>query len=476
LTLLFAAEQFRQFAAQRRSDVVALQRIGDVGGEESDLGPAVEAAALELQTVKGLRLRKLHHRVRKLDFAARAGRLFRQHLENLRLQDVAPGDAEVGWRFGRLRLFDHLRDREGLAFGRPDADDAIHVHAVGRHFFHRDDVGVVFELGCGVDHLRDAAARILHQHVRQQQRERLIADQFACAPHRMTETERRLLAGETGGAWVRQVLRQQRKVVRLSAFAQGHFELELAVEVILDHALVATGDEYQVLNAGLPRLIHHMLDKRAVHDREHFLRHGFGRRKEPGSEPGDWKNGFADAAHAGFLLLAALTPSPATRKHGPRPRVQMQVRHRPSLTPSKRYRGTHRIRLWGTDRRVTMAGSGKVFGGLLIAALAAGAYGVALAQSARIARNADFPTGAISTTPDRDQGPSWSGASGASGDESMTAEAIRAAAVNFPNCIEQLWPAAARRGISRAAFQTYTARLTPDLRIMDLLDAQPEFT
>jgi lytic murein transglycosylase len=58
----------------------------------------------------------------------------------------------------------------------------------------------------------------------------------------------------------------------------------------------------------------------------------------------------------------------------------------------------------------------------------------------------------------------------------MTADAIRAAAANFHHCIEGLWPAAARRGISRSVFQAYTASLTPDLRIMDLLDNQPEFT
>ena len=33
-----------------------------------------------------------------------------------------------------------------------------------------------------------------------------------------------------------------------------------------------------------------------------------------------------------------------------------------------------------------------------------------------------------------------------------------------------------RRGISRSVFHNYTASLTPDLRIMDLLDNQPEFT
>ena len=72
--------------------------------------------------------------------------------------------------------------------------------------------------------------------------------------------------------------------------------------------------------------------------------------------------------------------------------------------------------------------------------------------------------------------PPWSGQSGGSGDPDMTAEAIRAAAANFGNCIERLWPAAARRGVTRAVFTASTAGLTPDLHIMDLLDAQPEFT
>ncbi len=70
----------------------------------------------------------------------------------------------------------------------------------------------------------------------------------------------------------------------------------------------------------------------------------------------------------------------------------------------------------------------------------------------------------------------WSGQSGASGSPLMTAAAIRAAAADFGNCLAAMWPQAARRGISPASYQRFTAALTPDLRIMDLLDAQPEFT
>jgi membrane-bound lytic murein transglycosylase B len=70
----------------------------------------------------------------------------------------------------------------------------------------------------------------------------------------------------------------------------------------------------------------------------------------------------------------------------------------------------------------------------------------------------------------------WSGQSGASGSPLMTAEAIRAAAAEFGGCVTALWPAAERHGITRAGFDRYTAGLTPDLSIMDLLDAQPEFS
>jgi membrane-bound lytic murein transglycosylase B len=69
----------------------------------------------------------------------------------------------------------------------------------------------------------------------------------------------------------------------------------------------------------------------------------------------------------------------------------------------------------------------------------------------------------------------WSGQPGSSGHPLMTTQAILAAAQNFPNCIEGLWPDAAKRGVTRETFDTYTHGLTPDLRIMDLMDAQPEF-
>src|SRR5437588_3958330 len=89
------AEQLLDFLAERRRDVLARQRIGDVGGEEADLGAAVEAAAGKLQAIERLLLGELDHGVGDLDFAAGAAALRRQDVENLRLQDVAAGDDEV---------------------------------------------------------------------------------------------------------------------------------------------------------------------------------------------------------------------------------------------------------------------------------------------------------------------------------------------------------------------------------------------
>jgi membrane-bound lytic murein transglycosylase B len=84
---------------------------------------------------------------------------------------------------------------------------------------------------------------------------------------------------------------------------------------------------------------------------------------------------------------------------------------------------------------------------------------------------------AATSVPDpKSYAPDWSGQSGSSGHPLMTTEAILAAAGNFNICLEGLWPDAARRGVSRETFEIHTRNLMPDLRIMDFMDAQPEFT
>jgi membrane-bound lytic murein transglycosylase B len=114
------------------------------------------------------------------------------------------------------------------------------------------------------------------------------------------------------------------------------------------------------------------------------------------------------------------------------------------------------------------------FAGFLVGLLTLAA-GVGQASAAgEVEQTGTIPSGIVAARPD--SRPDWSGDDGASGHPLMTAAAIRAAAADFPNCIERMWPLAARHKVSRASFERMTARLTPDLRIMDLLDSQPEFT
>jgi membrane-bound lytic murein transglycosylase B len=127
-----------------------------------------------------------------------------------------------------------------------------------------------------------------------------------------------------------------------------------------------------------------------------------------------------------------------------------------------------------------MVGSKPLIGTVCVLGALAGAPGCATAQIVEqlfpfLAPTAPAVTGSV-PGPKPGGTPEWSGQPGSSGHPLMTAEAILAAAANFGNCLEGLWPDAARRGVTRATFDANTRGLTPDLRIMDLVDAQPEFT
>ena len=89
-------------------------------------------------------------------------------------------------------------------------------------------------------------------------------------------------------------LRQDVLLGLLAARGQRRVELEHPVEMILDHALVAAGDEDEMLDAGFPGLVIHVLDQRLVDDGQHFLRHRLGGGQDAGAEAGDREYGFAD--------------------------------------------------------------------------------------------------------------------------------------------------------------------------------------
>jgi membrane-bound lytic murein transglycosylase B len=57
----------------------------------------------------------------------------------------------------------------------------------------------------------------------------------------------------------------------------------------------------------------------------------------------------------------------------------------------------------------------------------------------------------------------------------MRPEAIRADAANFRQCLANLWPQAQQMQISRPTFERELAPLEPNLRLVELMRAQPEF-
>ena len=58
----------------------------------------------------------------------------------------------------------------------------------------------------------------------------------------------------------------------------------------------------------------------------------------------------------------------------------------------------------------------------------------------------------------------------------MTPQALAEAQANFPQCIASLWPLAQSKGVSQRTFQRYTANLEPQMKIMEFMDSQPEFS
>jgi len=117
--------------------------------------------------------------------------------------------------------------------------------------------------------------------------------------------------------------------------------------------------------------------------------------------------------------------------------------------------------------RLVTKRAGTIFGGLILALT------IPLAPALSQGEN-DQRYNAFSARMPQTQQPTLAVPS--SGHPLMAPDAIEAAAANFGRCIASFWPQAAQRGVSRRTFDMSTRGLQPDMKIMELLDAQPEFT
>src|SRR6516225_4733862 len=111
--------------------------------------------AFELDAIEALRLGKADHSVGQLDLAACAALMARQDCKNLRLQDIAPGNGKIRRRRAPRRLLDHAVDLKhvGLGVTWAYATDTILMRLLGGHFLHRNEVHVVRQMSCSLDHL-----------------------------------------------------------------------------------------------------------------------------------------------------------------------------------------------------------------------------------------------------------------------------------------------------------------------------------
>jgi hypothetical protein len=72
------------------------------------------------------------------------------------------------------------------------------------------------------------------------------------------------------------------------------FEFVADVEVVFQRTLAPTGDDGHVLQAGVPCFFNGVFDQRLVDDRQHFFRHGFGRRQETRAVTGSGEQTFTN--------------------------------------------------------------------------------------------------------------------------------------------------------------------------------------
>ena len=80
--------------------------------------------------------------------------------------------------------------------------------------------------------------------------------------------------------------------------------------MVLDARLVAAGDEDEVLDSRLARLVDAHIERRAVDDGQHLLRHRLGGGKEARAEPGDREDGLFERIYHSLIFQLLILSNP----------------------------------------------------------------------------------------------------------------------------------------------------------------------
>ncbi len=167
------------------------------------------------------------------------------------------------------------------------------MRAVARDFLYRD--GTNARRFVHVDELLRGGIFAGDEHVAKQHGERLIAHQVARDQHGVTEAERLFLSRVADLHHVRDIA-DHLGLLFLAVLLEEIFEKWRSVEVILDRALAAAGDNDDVLDAGSHAFFSDILNLRLIDNGQHFFGLRFGGRQKTRAQAGGRQNGFADFA------------------------------------------------------------------------------------------------------------------------------------------------------------------------------------
>ncbi|EXI69491.1 MAG: hypothetical protein AW07_04234 [Candidatus Accumulibacter sp. SK-11] len=159
-----------------------------------------------------------------------------------------------------------------------------------RHFLYGEDAALA--AGEEVGHLLHDRWLADHQVVRQQHGKGLAPHQALGTEDGVTETESPWLANVDAIHVIRLDRMDDSHQLVLSRRGELRLEFVGGVEVVLDRALVAAGDEDHLANPGCVGFLDRILDQRLVHHSQHFLRAGLGCRQETCAQTGNREDRF----------------------------------------------------------------------------------------------------------------------------------------------------------------------------------------
>lgn len=228
----------------------------------------------------------------ELDFTTHAGLLAGDFSKDAGGEDVAASHGQgAGSLFGR-GLFDDGVDIHHVRVDLGARDDAVLAGVFTRHILHRQDTGTPFVKL--LHHLRHDGGLTHHQVIGQQYCKRVIAHQLARTEHGMAQAQGTMLTHVHALHVIGLDAAHQMEQLVLAGGFQLRFQFVGGIEMVLDGALGAAGDEDHLADTGFVGFFYRVLDQRLVYHGQHFLGAGLGGWEEAGAEAGDGEDGFLD--------------------------------------------------------------------------------------------------------------------------------------------------------------------------------------